>query len=539
MSVKKFISRRREAGNMKSMKFEDMGLSPEIQRAVKEMNYTQATQIQAKAIPYIMLGRDLTGNSFTGSGKTAAFVIPALEKTDRTEKLPQVLVLCPTRELALQITEDIKKLSRYLHGIKTLTVYGGEPIVRQIRGLKEKPQFIVGTPGRVMDHMRRKTLDLSKVRMLVLDEADEMLNMGFREDIETIIDDIPQDRQTLLFSATIPKGILEITAKYLKKPKHIKIGKEIAAAPDIEECYFEINRDLKCELLTRLVQIEDPERAIVFCNTKAMTETVASKLKSEGIKAEPIHGDIAQVFRTDIMKRFKNGQFTILVATDVAARGIDVDDLEIVFNYDIPIDKEYYTHRIGRTARAGKEGKAYTFVSGPAQIKELNEIMKYTKAHIKKRKNPSYKEIHKKKIEGMLDSINTKTIANQAEIYKRAILERFGDDYSHLDIATALLQAAIEVGADAKNEKRFPSNEMDTTRIHINIGKRDFPDERNLIDLLLKNIDIDRHELGKPELFRNFSYINIPKSIERKIIDSLGKEYFNGKKVRVEPALKR
>jgi ATP-dependent RNA helicase DeaD len=518
--------------------FENMGLSQKILRAVEDLGFKEATEIQIKAIPCMMKGRDLIGNSHTGSGKTAAFVIPALEGIDPEEQAVQVLVLCPTRELALQITDDVRKFSKYMENIRTLAIYGGEPIMRQIRELKNRPQIVVGTPGRIMDHMRRKTLKIDHVKVLVLDEADEMLNMGFREDMETIIKDIPEQRQTTLFSATMPKAILDITKLYLKDPEFIKVKDTPDTTPKIEESYFEIKSDQKDELLSRIIQLETPEKALVFCNTKSKTDTVAANLQEQGIKAECIHGDITQVMRTEIMRRFKKGMFNILVATDVAARGIDVDDLEIVFNYDIPIDKEYYTHRIGRTARAGKEGRSYTFVSGMNQMKELNEIMRYTRSVIRKRKNPSYTEINKKKMQGMMDKIEANIGCSEAESYKKSIEEAFGAQYSHIDIACALLKMVMEKSSTAAADID-ETPDMEISRFHVNIGRKDSADKSKIIDVITKNNGIDRKDIGKLDLYKNFSYIDIPRKMERRVTDSLKNEFYNGRKIRIEPALKK
>jgi len=434
------------------MKFESLCLSQNILRAIEDLNFTETTNIQSLAIPHIIEGKDLIGNSHTGSGKTAAFVIPILEMIDQGNNNIQVLILCPTRELTLQITDEIRKFSKYMENIGSLAIYGGEPIFKQIRDLKKRPKIIIGTPGRVMDHLRRGTLKTAGVNMLVLDEADEMLNMGFREDIETILKDIPKEHQTLLFSATIPKGILDISRNYMTDPKYIKVNNSTATTPKIEESYFDITGTSKNELLTRIIQLEKPSKSIVFCNTKIMTDTVASVLKGSDIKAESIHGDITQTARTDIMKRFKQGMFNVLVATDVAARGIDVDDIGIVFNYDIPIDREYYTHRIGRTARAGKEGKSYTFVSGRSQIRELNEIMNHTKTIIKKRKNPSNNEIQEKRVRDIFRAVEDNIANMDIQIYKKAIDSAFDKKYTHADIACALVKLLID---NNENEKSF------------------------------------------------------------------------------------
>ena len=518
--------------------FESLGLSLKVLKAIEDLGFEEMTQIQAKAIPCLLNGRDIIGNSHTGSGKTAAFVIPVLERIDTSNTAVQALILCPTRELALQITDEIRKFSKYMDNIRSLAVYGGEPIIRQMRELKKWPQIVIGTPGRVMDHMRRNTLKTGGVNMLVLDEADEMLNMGFREDIETIIKDISPKRQTMLFSATMPKAILDISRKYLSSPEQIKVQSSIASTPKIEESYFEIRSDAKDELLVRLIQLETPSKALVFCNTKSMTDQVAANLKSSGIKAEPIHGDIQQFSRTDIMRRFKSGMFNVLVATDVAARGIDVDDIEIVFNYDIPIDREYYTHRIGRTARAGKTGKSYTFVSGQTQMRELREIMKYTKSAVKLRKNPSYNEIHAKRVKSILENAETGIGSKGNENYKKAIDEVLDGRYSYEDLACALLKMTVE-GSYKTGVVAEDITDAEVSRFHMNLGRKDRIDKNKIMEFLTRNNDVSRNDIGDLNLYKNFSYIDIPRRIERKVLDSLKNEYYNGRRIRLEPALKK
>ena len=341
---------------METIRFDELELSPQILKGIKEMGFEEATPIQSQAIPVVMSGVDVIGQAQTGTGKTAAFGIPALQKVDATSKKTQIIVLSPTRELAIQVAEEFHKLSKYTHGIKILPVYGGQDISRQIRSLKDGAQIIIGTPGRVMDHLRRKTIRCEGVHTIILDEADEMLNMGFREDIETILEYIPQERQTVLFSATMPKPIMDITRKYQHDAVTIKVVKKELTVPNIEQYYYDVKRKDKTEVLTRLLDYYDPKLSLVFCNTKRMVDELAQELSSRGYFAEGLHGDMKQVQRDRVMKNFRGGKTDILIATDVAARGIDVDDVEAVFNYDIPQDDEYYVHRIGRT------GRAFTFV---------------------------------------------------------------------------------------------------------------------------------------------------------------------------------
>ena len=346
---------------MDTVKFEELGLSKEILRGITDMGFEEATPIQSQAIPHVMEGRDVIGQAQTGTGKTAAFGLPLLEKIDPKNKKLQAIVLCPTRELAIQVADEIRNFGKYMHGIKLLPVYGGQDIVKQIRSLKSGVQLIIGTPGRVLDHMRRKTVKFDTVHTIVLDEADEMLNMGFREDIEAVLENISEDRQTVLFSATMPKPILDITKKYQKDAVMVKVVKKELTVPSIDQYYYEVKRKNKDEVLSRLLDMYDPKRSLVFCNTKKQVDELVTELQGRGYFVEGLHGDLKQAQRDRVMANFRSGKTEILVATDVAARGIDVDDVEAVFNYDLPQDDEYYVHRIGRTGRAGRDGKSFSF----------------------------------------------------------------------------------------------------------------------------------------------------------------------------------
>ena len=335
---------------METVRFDQLDLYPQVLRAIAEMGFEEATPIQSQAIPVVMSGVDVIGQAQTGTGKTASFGIPVLHKVDPNNKKTQVIILSPTRELAIQVADEIRKLAKYMHGVKILPVYGGQEISRQIKALKGGAQIIIGTPGRVMDHLRRKTIRCEAVNTIVLDEADEMLNMGFREDIETILEYIPEEgRQTVLFSATMPKPILDITKKYQHDAVTIKVVKKELTVPNIEQYYYDVKRKDKIEVLTRLLDYYNPKLSLVFCNTKRMVDELTEELQGRGYFAEGLHGDMKQTQRDRVMRGFRTGKTEILIATDVAARGIDVDDVEAVFNYDIPQDDEYYVHRIGRT----------------------------------------------------------------------------------------------------------------------------------------------------------------------------------------------
>ena len=352
-------------------------LDNRIVRAIREMGFEKLSPIQEQAIPYLLQGEDIIGQAQTGTGKTAAFGIPAIQHINPDVKKLQTIILCPTRELAIQAAEELRKIAKYMHGIKVLPVYGGQDISRQIAGLRGV-QIIVGTPGRVMDHMRRHTIKLDLVNMVVLDEADEMLNMGFREDMELILGQIPGEHQTALFSATMPKPILEITDRFQKDAKIVKVAAKELTIPLVSQKFYRVKNQDKDAACVRLLEYYQPKRTLIFCNTKKKVDELADLLKQQGFQAEGLHGDLSQAERNRIMQRFKAGEINVLVATDVAARGIDVSDVDAVINYDVPEENEHYTHRIGRTGRAKREGASYLFYTKDEQ-KRVDTLLRLTR----------------------------------------------------------------------------------------------------------------------------------------------------------------
>lgn len=385
-----------------ALQYADSGLDPRILRAVTEMGFSEMTPIQQQAIPLLMEGQDVIGQAQTGTGKTAAFGIPMLQRVEEGDHSLQGLILCPTRELAIQAAEELRKFAKYMHGIRMVPIYGGQDISRQIKALKGGAQIVVGTPGRVMDHMRRHTIRLDNVRMVVLDEADEMLNMGFREDMETILSEIEQEHQTALFSATMPQAILDITDRFQQDAELVRVTKKELTIPLVKQFYFVVKSVYKEEVISRLLATYGFRRSIIFCNTKRMVDELSENLKARGYQAEGLHGDMTQKQRDFVMGRFKSGSLEILIATDVAARGIDVDDLEAVFNYDVPQDIEYYVHRIGRTGRAGKEGMAFTFAYG-RELYRIRDIERVCRTKMTEMKVPKAAEIRKIKLDKVLD----------------------------------------------------------------------------------------------------------------------------------------
>ncbi|MGP1570186.1 MAG: DEAD/DEAH box helicase [Eubacteriales bacterium] len=443
---------------MKNLNFNELMLSDGTKKALNFMGFEEATPIQSKAIPIAMRGLDVIGQAQTGTGKTCAFGIPAVELIDPKQSGVQVLVLCPTRELAIQVADEIRNLCKFHKGIKTLAIYGGQPIERQITALKNKPQIIIGTPGRVMDHMRRHTLKLQNLKIAVLDEADEMLNMGFRDDIDSIFEEISSDRQTMLFSATMPKGILEIADSYMKNPEHVVTLQKEITIDTIEQFYIEVREKSKLELLCRLVDVRNIKLGIVFCNMKWKVDELCSSLQARGYSAEALHGDMKQRERDRVMSKFRNGQVELLVATDVAARGIDVDGIEAVFNYDIPNDEEYYVHRIGRTGRAGKKGISYSFAFGK-DLYKLRDIERYTKSKIIRTKPPTIVSIEITKQEAAIKEV-VETILKGGFAKYTDVIEQILDElpeFTTLDVAAALFKMKFSE-LDSKN---YEESELD------------------------------------------------------------------------------
>jgi ATP-dependent RNA helicase DeaD len=429
---------------MEQIKFSDLPVSEYILRAVEEMGFEYTTPIQAQGIPVVMRGGDFIGQAQTGTGKTAAFGIPAIEAVDVDSKSTQVLVMCPTRELALQVKEQIQKLAKYKRGLNVAAIYGGESYERQFLALKKGSQIVVGTPGRIMDHIDRKTLILSDIKLAILDEADEMLNMGFREDIEKILSFAPEVRQTVLFSATMSSEILSIAKRFQKNPEIVRTLKTEVSNANIEQFYFSVRREAKMEVMTRLIDVNNLKLMLVFANTKSKVDEIVSDLQIRGYAAEGLHGDMRQQVRTQVMSKFRAGTTTILVATDVAARGIDVSGVDAVFNYDVPQDLEYYVHRIGRTGRAGKTGKAFMFISARDRG-ALRGIENYTKVKIEQGTIPTYAELVQTRHQRFVDQVKETLTAGVDASFDGIIAQLSEEGYSDAQIMAALIK--MQVGA--------------------------------------------------------------------------------------------
>ena len=443
---------------MEKLPFTELGLSPEILKAVAKMGFEEASPIQTAVIPAILSGRDVVGQSSTGSGKTAAFAIPAIERVDPHVRAVQVLILCPTRELAVQVAEETGKLALFKRGVMGVPVYGGQSFERQFRALAAGAQMVIGTPGRVMDHMDRGTLKLDKLKLVILDETDRMLDMGFRDDIEHILKAVPEKRQLLFFSATIPRAIQDLISRYSKDPAWIRIESVAQNAPQVEQVYFEVDRRSKIEALTRLIDVYDFRYGIIFCSTKIMVDELDEHLHARGYSTDRLHGDITQAPRDRVMDKFRRRGFEFLVATDVAARGRDVDDLEVVFNFDLPNDAEDYTHRIGRTGRAGRKGRAFTFVSGQ-EIYKLQSMVRWAKLDIRRERIPSLDEVDEARANVFFEKIRATLEAKQFTPHDRMIDRLLDQGYASTDISSALihlLQGAPGPAAPAATKKKEP-----------------------------------------------------------------------------------
>ena len=557
-------------------KFEELQLDDRIIRAITEMGFEEASPIQAQAIPVVLEGRDMIGQAQTGTGKTAAFGLPLLQKVDPKVKKLQAVVLLPTRELAIQVAEELRRFAKFMHGIKVLPVYGGQDIVRQIRALKDGTQIVVGTPGRVMDHMRRKTVKMDHVHTVVLDEADEMLNMGFLEDMETILSQLPEERQTLMFSATMPQAIADIAKKFQKDPVTVRVIKKELTVPKVTQYYYEVKPKNKVEVMCRLLDMYSPKLSIIFCNTKRQVDELVQALQGRGYFAEGLHGDLKQVQRDRVMESFRNGRTDILIATDVAARGIDVGNVEAVFNYDIPQDDEYYVHRIGRTGRAGREGKAFSLVVGK-EVYKLRDIQRYCKTKIIPQAIPSLNDITEIKADKILDQVQD--ILNDADLTKIVnIIEKklMEDDYTSLDLAAALLKMSMgddnediidnymparslddldSYGRNSRGRDRGRNNsrrkgatdraavdyvlnggEERMARLFINIGKSQRVTPGDILGAVAGESGIPGRLVGSFDMYDGYTFVDVPAEYAEDVLNAMSHARIKGKHIHVEKA---
>lgn len=562
---------------MESVKFEDLQLDDRILRAVADMGFEEASPIQAKSIPVQLEGVDMIGQAQTGTGKTAAFGIPLLQKIDPKNKKLQAVALCPTRELAIQVAEEIRSLAKYMHGIKILPIYGGQDIVRQIKGLKDGTQIIIGTPGRVMDHMRRKTVKFDQVHTVIMDEADEMLNMGFLEDMETILSQLPTERQTIMFSATMPPEIQKIAESFQKDPQVIRVVKKELTVPKVTQYYYEVKPRTKVEVMCRLLDLYAPKLSVAFCNTKKQVDELVDELQGRGYFAEGLHGDLKQIQRDRVMNSFRNGRTEILVATDVAARGIDVDDVEAVFNYDIPQDDEYYVHRIGRTGRAGRTGIAFSFVVG-REVYKLRDIQRYCKTKIIPQAVPSLDDITEIKAEKILEQagcvMNEMDLSPIVHILEKKLLE---EDYTSLELAAALLRMHMGEsnediiidsrparslddldswggkdqrgrrdgrygrGRDARGQRsgrggRGRSQDNGMARLFLNVGRDQNIKPGDVLGAIAGESGISGRMIGSIDMYDKYTFVEVPEDCAGEVLECMKRVKIRGKNVRMELA---
>ncbi|MDO5017729.1 MAG: DEAD/DEAH box helicase [Lagierella massiliensis] len=538
----------------------DMNLSQEVMRAVSDMGFEEFTPIQKSSIPLLLEGADVIGQAQTGTGKTAAFGIPIIEKINENSNKVQALVLCPTRELCIQVSEEISNLAKYKKNIKVMPIYGGQPIERQLRGLKSGVQIVIGTPGRVMDHMRRGSLKLNNLNFFVLDEADEMFDMGFRDDIELILQDVPEERQSLFFSATMAKEIMDFTKKYQNNPEIVKVVNKELTVPKVKQVYIELRNDIKTEILSRLLDRDNPKLTVVFCNTKKKVDELTAELQSRGYFADGLHGDLKQNQRDKVMEKFRSSTIDILVATDVAARGIDVDDVDLVVNYDMPQDNEYYVHRIGRTARAGRFGTAISFVTGK-DYGSLREIEKYAKTKIEKIAIPTIKDMEKNrtsklmgKIRHILDNENLekeikflsmleeeKYLPNHigAAVLRMFLNEQKAFKYKEIDSVDNNKRpkfGRVKKDRNRNQRQRQNNSNKSSTRLFISIGKKRGVSQKHILAALCNEGKISSKDVGQIDIFNDFSFANVNSKIASKVVKNLNNKHIRGARVSVERA---
>ena len=527
------------------MLFNELNLPEEILRAVEDMGFSEATEIQSKAIPVMLEGKDLVGKSNTGTGKTAAFGIPAAVSVTRGGKNGvEVLILCPTRELAMQACKEIEKFSAYMPWVKPCAVYGGAAMDKQISELRRGANIVVGTPGRVMDHIGRKTLKLENLRTIVLDEADEMLNMGFREDIETILSFVPEERQTVLFSATMPPPIMAITKEYQNDHVVIKVESKARTVDTIEQKYFEVPMGRKTDALKLLLIAYEPKLSMVFCNTKKMVDELTEALVSKGFKAAGLHGDMKQASRTQVLSAFKSGSINVLIATDVAARGIDVEGVDCVFNYDLPQDNEYYIHRIGRTGRAGKSGAAYTIISGRKQFYELKNIASFIKADIARAELPGRDEIVARKAAHVNEKILSAVESGKYESCRADVQKLMESGLSAEDIAVALL--GMRLSKDTKNIPEIISVPRDNggkggryqkggkVKLEISAGRSSRLAPNFVLGALVDATGMPGKSFGKIDIYDKFTTVEVPEADTEHVLDSMTGTKINGQKITIK-----
>ncbi len=530
--------------------FENYGLSKEILKAIKELGYINPTPIQAKTIPHLLNSdRDLVGLAQTGTGKTAAFGLPILNQIDYQNKITQSIILSPTRELCVQIAKDMQNYAKYLPEIRITAVYGGASIENQIKDLRKGSQVVVGTPGRVLDLINRKVLKINQISFLVLDEADEMLNMGFKEDIDAILETTPIEKQTLLFSATMPPEIMKIAATYMHDPLEISVGTKNSGAENVEHFYYQVNAKNRYLALKRIADINPDIYGIVFCRTRAETQEVADKLIQDGYNADALHGDLSQAQRDHVMHRFRSGNLQLLVATDVAARGLDVNDLSHIINYNLPDEREIYIHRTGRTGRAGKKGEAITIIHN-RELHKIREIEKLLKKPINRRQVPDGKEVCTKQLMHIIDRIEhlseidpeidqflpiiLKKLSwlDRDELIKRFVAVEFSRFLTYYKNAYDLNEPDFK--ENKRSNKAKNQGKSGYTKFFLTLGAKDGLNKGKLLDLINTNDNIAGADIGKIEIMPGYTFFEMDSNYENEVIRAFNNKRYAGKRLKIE-----
>jgi ATP-dependent RNA helicase DeaD len=522
--------------------FGDIPLSKKVVSALTDMGFEEPSPIQSRTIPLVLSGRDVIGQAQTGTGKTAAFGIPIIERLGDGNRQLQALVLTPTRELAIQVSEELAKIGKFKR-VKTLPIYGGQSIDRQIRALQFGVQIVIGTPGRLLDHIRRNTIRLDNIKMLVLDEADEMLDMGFIDDIESILQHVPSvNRQTMLFSATMPEPIIGLAEKYMTNPVTITVSKEHLTVPLIDQYYYE-TRD-KVEGLCRVLDAENAGKLIIFCRTKKGVSDLVSTLQARGYMVDGLHGDLSQSQRERVMKKFREGTLEILTATDVAARGLDIENITHVVNYDIPQDPESYVHRIGRTGRAGRKGVALTFIE-PREYRQLKIIEKAAKTRILRRQLPSPADILERQREVIKNRLVYVLEQGNFTDYHTIVADVVSEEYEPLDVAAAalkLFQEGFREKADPAETAPIFSNtgaEPGMVRLFMNVGRQQKIRPEDIVRTIAEEAGIPGNTIGMINIYDKFTFVEVPEDVAERVISVMHRNSLKGYKVNVEPAKAR
>ncbi|MBP2016883.1 ATP-dependent RNA helicase DeaD [Symbiobacterium terraclitae] len=520
--------------------FRDLELSEKVLKALDDMGFEEPSPIQEQAIPSLLQGRDVIGQAQTGTGKTAAFGVPIVERWDPKLRAVQAIVLTPTRELAIQVAEEITKIGKYAR-VKTIAIYGGQSIERQIRSLRFGVDVVIGTPGRILDHLGRGTLDLSQVRIVVLDEADEMLDMGFIDDIEKILQATPAERQTLLFSATMPPEIRRLAGRYMRDPITISVTPQQLTVPQIDQYFYEVRPSFKTEALTRILDIENVERGICFCRTKKGVDELVEALQARGYQAEGIHGDMNQAQRNRVMSRFREGYIELLVATDVAARGLDISDVTHVFNYDIPQDPESYVHRIGRTGRAGRTGTAVTLVT-PREFPQLRLIERVIKTRLQRRPVPSLTDVAEKQREQLKEKLIKVLEENQLGEFKQ-MAEDLMAEYDPSDLVAAALKLVSGEGkpsqAAAQTDFGDTGAEAGMVRFFLNVGRAQSIQPADIVRTIAQEANIPGSVIGLINIYDRFTFVEVPKDVAGQVMQAMQGATIRGYQVNIEPAKPR